>query len=263
MARLSARFSMSFPIAGLAAACALWAADPHDGVAAEVSAGVGATIYASGSVGPVEPEPEPVVEAAPAPVAEPTVTTATTIRAVPVSTTSNVGFGDIASAADQADANEAAAVEAAADAESETAPTPAAAVARASSRARPLSSLGPSTSVGVAGAPNQTYSIILPQSAAFSSGGRVVNLSGFVHTAGPTPSVNRAGRGRFDVGAEISAAPILDGGAGQASSGPVGGDDQQAQVQGGTDGVDGRKPTVLAEAFAARAPYVSIVVSYN
>lgn len=95
--------------------------------------------------------------------------------------------------------------------------------------------------VAVSGAPNQTFNVILPSETSFSSGGSVVNLSGFEHNAGATPAVGSGGAGIFDVGAAVDRAPAGGG--------------QQGQASGGAD--------AIARAFTQRSPIVNIVVSYN
>ena len=240
------RLPFSFMFLGALLAGTLTMAGVGDGVAADATATAGATIENSGVVGPApEPEPEPEPEQ----VTE----TGTSIPTVPISTTSNVGFGGISSAAAAA---ETAAVEAAV---AETTAVRTAARNRLRQTSSSLPGLGPTTSVGVGGAPNQTYSVMLPSSTAFATPSSIVSLSGFTHTAGATPSLNPAGTDVFDVGADMDSEPLSEGQ-------PATGDEDT--LSGGesndtTSPADDIRARVLAQAFAPRAPFVSIVVLYN
>jgi len=68
--------------------------------------------------------------------------------------------------------------------------------------------LGGSSSIGVAGLPNQTFVVSLPGKTVYSgSGGNVVAIDSFVHNAGFTPALNTAGSGVFVMGANIGSVP--------------------------------------------------------
>lgn len=195
---------------------------------AEATSSVSATISTGGAVGTAT---ETVVE--------PT-TTSSTIRPVPVSTTSNVGlFGDPAPVQQTTEDSETAVGGAGSTGAGEAGSAEAPRFPSAS--AVPLG-IGGGSAVAVAGAPNQTYSIILPESTVFASGSEVVSLNQFQHNAGQTPSLNGRGAGVFAVGADVS-------------SSPSGGGAQQTDQNG--------NPSGAASAFSSGSPIVNIVVSYN
>ncbi|WNK01091.1 hypothetical protein L2D14_06610 [Thalassospiraceae bacterium LMO-JJ14] len=158
------------------------------------------------------------------------------IPSIPVSTTSNVGYDS--SASTTADAGTAASTG--------TSATPdQAARTFAANGASPIS-IGPSAAVAVAGAPNQTFNVILPGKTSFASGGNVVKLSGFQHSAGATPALGSDGSGTFSIGAAVDTAPVAAGVAAGAGG-----------------GIGNGQQTVLAAAFTQSSPFVNIVVSYN
>lgn len=197
----------------------------------------GATISSSGSVGVVTP---PVVVAPVTSVTvNPTTPTATSIRSVPVSTTSNIGYSSPAPVSNAAASASAAA---AAAGTSSTESPAATSRAFAASGAAPIS-LGPSAAVAVAGSPNQTYTVILPGTTAYSSGGEVVSLSNFQHNAGTTPAVGSNGSGVFTIGAKSETSPAAP----ETAAVPGGGDQQSA----------------AATAFTKKSPLVNIAVTYN
>lgn len=196
--------------------------------AAEATSSVSATISAGGAVGTAT---DTVVEPA---------TTSSTIRPVPVSTTSNVGlFGNPAPV--QQPTEDSDAVTSGAGGSNAGAGGTAGAPRFPSPSAVPLG-IGNGSAVAVAGAPNQTYSIILPESTVFASGSEVVSLNQFQHNAGQTPSLNGRGSGVFAVGADVSSSPSGVG---------------APQTE------QNENPSGAASAFSSGSPIVNIVVSYN
>lgn len=129
--------------------------------------------------------------------------------------------------------------------------------------------LGAASGVSVAGAPNQSFSFMLPDLTVYASLGQVVTLSNFQHTGGTTPFVGNDGAGFFNIGAQTNQSPIGAqlGGTGQDDNESA---DQQlpANLQTITSSlsdaalIGGDLPSVLASAFTYRSPFVNIVVSY-
>jgi len=170
--------------------------------------------------------------------------TSTSIRAVPVSTTSNVGFGDVAPVAPPQSAGADSA-----GTSGGTSTTPDQAARAFASRGAAPVSLGGSSVVAVAGAPNQTFNVILPGDTSFASGGNVVSLSGFQHSAGTTPAMGNNGAGSFSIGAQVDSTPA-------AASAAAGGDSA-------APGTQGSQEPGVAGAFTQGSPLVNIAVSYN
>ena len=218
---------------------------------AQATAFAGVQIQAAGSVGT---SPATVTTTRPR-------QTSSTIRNVPISTTSNIGFGDVATAAAASDTNDA--IIAASEGGDGNA---------ASSAARPFRNrrmvpmqIGQSSAVAVAGAPNQTYAVILPQRTVYANSGAIVSMTEFQHNAGATPSLNAGGADTFSIGATVEIQQMIE--AALIQNTPTGG--AGGAIIGGTDGgtssattID-RKRRILLQAFAPRSPFVNIVVSYN
>jgi len=171
--------------------------------------------------------------------------TSTSIPTVPVSTTSNIGFGDAAPVAPPQSGDVGAA-----GTSGGTSTTPDQAARAFASRGAAPVSFGNSSVLAVAGAPNQTFNVILPGNTSFASGGNVVSLSGFQHSAGATPALGSDGSGTFSIGAQVDSSPS-----------PTGGNSDEGSGAGG-NAASGQQ-TVLAAAFTQRSPFVNIVVSYN
>ena len=201
------------------------------------TASISVTIQAAASLGVTTVTPVKVVKSG-------------GIPSVPVSTTSNVGYGSPApTAANAGNASGTAA-------STGTSATPdQAARAFAASGASPIS-IGPSAAVAVAGAPNQTFNVILPGKTSFASGGNVVQLSGFQHSAGTTPALGSDGSGTFSIGAAVDTAPVAAGGEAGGAAAAGGGNTAGSFTGNG-------QQTVLAAAFTQSSPFVNIVVSYN
>lgn len=141
-------------------------------------------------------------------------------------------------------------------------------------------SIGTQTSVGVSGASNQAYSVILPFQTVYSSGGNIVRLNDFQHNAGNDPAMDGQGGDIFSIGASVETVPIdeqplirtppgnntnqaaaTDGNTAEAN--PI---SSVQDVIAGTDGLstnENQRQQILAAAFTARSPFVNIVVSYN
>lgn len=214
--------------------------------AAQATASVGATIYGAGSIGTVTTETTVVQQTT---VVRQTFTGSNSIPAIPVSTTTNIGFDAPAPTP--------------APAASGGSGTRTAAAPRFQRSGLAVVPVGPSAAIAVAGAPNQAYAVILPQQTVFSNGASLVSYSGFEHSAGLTPSLDASGADVFSVGAVTAARQAQGGQSGQQQSGgdqPAG--SQQTSAGAGGAGAGGRE-TVLAQAFSPSAPFVSIVVSYN
>ena len=77
-------------------------------------------------------------------------------------------------------------------------------------------------SFGVAGSPNQVFSITLPSSIAYSSGGSVITLTNIGHNGGQTPAVGGGGAGTFAIGASVSGGSSFAGDAGNQAVASVG-----------------------------------------
>ena len=191
------------------------------------TASVGATISSAGGVG--------AVVAAPA-TTTPTTATGSTIRSVPVSTTSNIGFSSPAPASDLAASG-------APDDTTGSTQSPAATTRAFASRGARQVSLGPSAAVSVAGSPNQTYTVILPGKTAYVRDGEVVSLSDFQHNAGTTPAVGNNGAGVFTIGAKSETAPVEAAGTNTAPA--------------------TKSEDAIASAFTRKSPIVNIAVTYN
>lgn len=218
--------------------------------AAQATASAGATIQGSGSVGAVTTTTSTTTTTttAAATTANQTATTSTSIRTIAVSATSNLGYEASAPAA------------AATTTSSSTSGNTQQSTARRFSNTRVATlPVGPSAAVAVAGAPNQTYAVILPQQTVFASATSLVSLSDFEHSAGLTPSLDASGSDVFSIGAATESKSL---GAANAASGNA-----QPNAQDSAGGADGSNPqgrgAVLAQAFAPSAPFVNIVVSYN
>ncbi len=218
---------------------------------AQATAFAGVQIQAAGSVGT---SPAIVATARPR-------QTNTTIRNVPISTTSNIGFGDVAAAAAASDTN--AAIVAASSGGGGNATSSAARPFR-DQRMVPMQ-IGQSAAVAVAGAPNQTYAVILPQRTVYANSGAIVSMTGFQHNAGATPSLNAGGADTFSIGATVEIQQMIEAALVQSAPTNAAG----GAIIGGTDGgtspaaaID-RKRRILLQAFAPRSPFVNIVVSYN
>ncbi len=221
---------------------------------AQAIAFAGVQIQAAGSVGT-----GPVIVA----IAPPR-QTGSTIRTVPISTTSNIGFGDVAAAVAASDAS--AAVVAASNGGRGNAAVAASPAARPFNDQRMVPmQIGQSSAVAVAGAPNQTYAVILPQRTVYANSGAIVSMTGFQHNAGATPSLNAGGADTFSIGATVEIQQMIE--AALVQSAPT--DGAGGAIIGGTDG--GTSPAaaidlkrrILLQAFAPRSPFVNIVVSYN
>ena len=180
------------------------------------SATISVTVQASAGVG---------LATSPAATPAPTTSTSTSIPTVPISTTSNVGYGSPAPVASSSGPPS--------DAGSDggTSVTPGEAARTFASRGALPVSLGGASAVAVGGAPNQTFNVILPGDTSYSDGGRVVNLKNFQHSAGATPALGKSGFGTFSVGASVSG---------------------QTNPQAAT-----------SSAFTPRSPLVNIDVTYN
>ncbi len=183
----------------IGAASALFFFGQH-GHASSASAEASVTISESAAIGVVDDQ------ATESPTVEPTETTTSTSTAIvttPVSTTSSVGlFSDPAPVATTEDAQDAETSATSGAAGESAAPTGA---------ARPFPGLnavpigiGNGSAIAVAGSPNQTYSIVLPERTAFSNGSEIVNIDEFQHNAGQTPSMDSSGSDVFAVGARVS-----------------------------------------------------------
>lgn len=138
--------------------------------------------------------------------------------------------------------------------------------------------MGAASAVRIAGAPNQTFSIVLPELTTFASSGQLVTLSNFQHNAGNTPFLGNDGSGVFNVGAQVNqqnvssnAGPNNDGDVGESVdvSGQLAPASQSPALQSialvlsDTELLGGDRATVMASAFTLKSPYVNIVVSYN
>jgi len=145
---------------------------------------------------------------------------------------SNLGFSSVAPVAPPTSNRAASAAETPAQ-------TPAAAAAQAAASSRLAAAAGFSRPAifAVAGSPNQTFSISLPGSVAYTSAGQIMTLTNITHNAGQTPAVDGVGAGEFAIGADVS-----NGDGGQPSS--ADGDDNQ----------------VVA---SADSPFMPVIVSYN
>ena len=206
---------------------------------AQATAFAGVQIQAAGSVGT---SPAIVATARPR-------QTNTTIRNVPISTTSNIGFGDVAAAAAASDTN--AAIVAASSGGGGNATSSAARPFR-DQRMVPMQ-IGQSAAVAVAGAPNQTYAVILPQRTVYANSGAIVSMTGFQHNAGATPSLT------VEIQQMIEAALVQSAPTNAAGGAIIGGTDGGTSPAAAID----RKRRILLQAFAPRSPFVNIVVSYN
>lgn len=58
-------------------------------------------------------------------------------------------------------------------------------------------------SIALQGAPNQTFSIALPQSARMGRAARDIEVASFTHDAGTTPAIDRNGAVNFNIGATL------------------------------------------------------------
>lgn len=189
------------------------------------------------------------------------------IPTIPISTTSRVGFGS-AGGNDGTDdgSTGGGGTSGGAGTSSGTSTTPEEAARSFAARGASPLSIGNGSAVAVAGAPNQTFNVILPSSASYADGGNVVSLSGFQHSAGATPALGSNGSGTFSIGAAVATAP---GGTGGAAAGQgTGGANASTGANTGNDNAAGGnaangQQTVLAAAFTQRSPFVNIVVSYN
>lgn len=176
------------------------------------------------------------------------------IPTVPISTTSNVGYGSPAPAPSSSGGTPGVA------ASTGTSATPAQAARGFAARGAAPISIGGASAVAVAGAPNQTFNVILPGNTSFASGGNVVNLSGFQHSAGATPALGSDGSGTFSIGAAVDAAGAPDG---ASAGGDTPSEDAAAEEGDGGASAGDAPPTVLAAAFTQQSPFVNIVVAYN
>lgn len=219
---------------------------------AQATASASATVQAAGRVG---------TSATVAPVVTPsTRQTSTTIRTIPISATSNIGFGDVAAAAAASDVNAAATQRGNAGGTTGSLLRP-----FRDQRMVPMQ-IGQGSAVAVAGAPNQTYAVILPQRTVYANSGTIVSMAGFQHNAGATPSLNAGGADTFSIGATVEIQQMIEAALSQSAST---GAPTEGTIIGGTDGgtspataID-RKRRILLQAFAPRSPFVNIVVSYN
>ncbi len=185
------------------------------------------------------------------------------IPTVPISTTSRVGFGSAGGNVNTEDGSTGGGgTTGGAGASTGTSTTPEQAARSFAARGASPLSIGNGSAVAVAGAPNQTFNVILPSSASYADGGNVVSLSGFQHSAGATPALGSNGSGTFSIGAAVVTAPAGTEGAaigpGTGGANANTGNDNAA----GGDAANGQQ-TVLAAAFTQRSPFVNIVVSYN
>ena len=114
------------------------------------------------------------------------------IVVVPISADSNLLFGPVAPV--PAPAASAPATQTSADTRAELTPT---------SGPKLNSLIGKSAVVAVSGAPNQTYSVSLPESATIFDGDTVFQMTEFNHNAGVTPAIGANGSGVFDIGAKV------------------------------------------------------------
>ena len=178
------------------------------------------------------------------------------IPGIPISTTSNVGYGSPAPATSASGAGTVGAT-----VSTGTSATPQQAARAFAARGAAPISIGPSAAVAVAGAPNQTFNVILPGKTSFASGGNVVSLSGFQHSAGTTPALGSDGSGTFSIGAAVDTAPAGDSGVAAGIAANSAAQDQEAGGS-GADTAAGQQ-TVLAAAFTQRSPFVNIVITYN
>jgi len=130
--------------------------------------------------------------------------------------------------------------------------------------------LGSASAVAVSGAPNQAFAITLPGKTSFTSGQSSVNVEGFVHDAGATPSVSGDGRGVFNVGAQFTPAPGAQSAAAGSAAATAPG--TGAGPQAGAGGADGAAAGAAGGAGNAPAPsgplvtsspFVNITISYN
>ena len=117
--------------------------------------------------------------------------------------TSNVGFGSVAPVAAAPETTAATATGSTPAATAETA-AEAAAQLPGSSNLACAARLSAPACFGVSGAPNQAFSISLPSSVAYTSGGSVITLTNIGHNGGQTPTVGDNGAGQFAIGANVS-----------------------------------------------------------
>lgn len=236
-------------------------ANPNMGLAASATVSASATVATGGGVGtPPEEVTTPVPAPATTPVVDEGVAAGTTIPTPPTNPETNFGAGQVSTVAAAAEAAEQAAEVAAAEAESNEGATNG---FGAASRAISLPGFGATASIGVTGAAYQHYSVMLPSGAAYSTGGNIVNLSGFVATTGHTAVMNGVGSGRFGVGAVMESVPLSEVSGQEGTQDTLEGgvvDDAEGFGAAADDSVN---RALLAQAFAPRAPFVRIVVTYN
>ena len=127
------------------------------------------------------------------------------IPTVPISTTSRVGFGSAGgNESTEEGSTGGGGTTGDAGASTGTSTTPEQAARSFAARGASPLSIGNGSAVAVAGAPNQTFNVILPSSASYADGGNVVSLSGFQHSAGATPALGSNGSGTFSIGAAVA-----------------------------------------------------------
>lgn len=230
---------------------------------ASTTGSIGVTISNSGSVGTVT---------TPSVVRSTTSSTSTGLRIVtppPPSASSALGSSPVAPVG-STEGNEA---EADSASSSSTGASGANAEPAFSSPGVSSAGLGAASAVQIAGAPNQTFSITLPEATTFAQSGQLVTLSNFQHNAGNTPFLGKNGSGVFNVGAQVNqqSAPAT---VGPTSDIDPGDNDEISNLQGpvsqiiaaglsDADLIGGDRATVMASAFTLKSPFVNIVVSYN
>lgn len=271
MTHKASRF-VSYASAVALAAGALFGGMPSSD-AAQATADIGATIDGdTGGVGtPVVTTPTPTTTSA---------ASSGAIAVTPSDPTSNLGFNPPAAVAAATDAANAATGGDGGTVVSDGANEVPRASRSFSNASSSNISIGAQTSVGVSGASNQAYSVILPFQTVYSSGGNIVRLNDFQHNAGNDPAMDGQGGDIFSIGASVETVPIDEQSLIRTPSGnntnqaaTTGGNTAEANptssvqdVIAGTDGLstnENQRRQILAAAFTARSPFVNIVVSYN
>lgn len=242
---------------------------PSDAASASTSGVVGVTISTSGGVSTPDPEPEDTTNQNQDVVVEQSDTGSTsgsTIVVTPADPTSNLGFSPVAPGGQQT--SETSGSGSSSSSSSSTASGTSSAPRFSSSQVT-TQALGAASGVSVAGAPNQTFSFILPELTVYASLGQVVTLSNFQHTGGATPFLGNDGSGFFNIGAQMNQSPI------SAQIRPNGQNGNENADQNNPTNLNtitsslsdvsligGDLPSILASAFTYRSPYVNIVISY-
>lgn len=267
---LSLRQIFGLVIAGSVGSMALLAGTSGVNAASVTTTGTASvTVSTSGGVSTPDPEPEvPATNNTQVPVVTSGSSSGSSITVTPSNPLSNLGFapvnGRTGGGGGTAEASGAGSSSSSTTNGSGTPVQP-----RFSNPNVSTTGLGAASGVSVAGAPNQTFSFVLPDLTVYASLGQMVTLSNFQHTGGTTPFVGNDGAGFFSIGAQINQSPISAQLRGRGQDDNDNAEQQfPANLQTITSSlsdaalIGGDLPSVLASAFTYRSPYVNIVVSY-